>query len=435
MDLRTLTTAVHWRWNAFRRSYSTRARTAATFLWRRMMVRTVFIVISGSVGKTTTKELLREVLSPHGGAVATIGNWNHRKNGGLENTVLRVRPWHRFAVIEAAIERPGDLAPVARLVKPDIGVMLAVKRCHTKMFPTEEAIAREKGELIRNLGRRGRAVLNLDDPRVAAMAAAAPGEVVWFGSGQEARIRLLESRSRWPDRLRLRIAAHGREYQVHTRLVGTHWTTAVLATLATADACGIALEDAIARLGDVEPFWARMQPVTLPGSGAVLIRDEWNGSFDTFEAAFNVMEEADAVRKGVIVSDYSDTPTKMRTRALRLGRWAAQFAQLLVFVGDYAERSVAAAVEAGVPGESVHGFATLPPAIAFLKRELRRGDLVLLKGQTSHHLSRIYLGLLGEIDCTVLSCGRQHLCDKCERLGLERRPELDGLVAATDSPR
>lgn len=417
--------AIAWRIKPLRR----RLNVLAAFLWRRMLVRTRFIAVTGSVGKTTTKELLRAILSRRAATVWSFGNDNLRRFGSPEATILRARPWHRFAVLEAGIERPGDMQSVAKLVKPDVGLVLDVKRCHTNAFKTIENIAAEKSELVRNLGPRSTAVLNADNPYVAMMAPLARGKVVTFSSAEGSQLRLLNASSQWPERLRLRIACDRQEYEIRTRLVGEHWSTAVLAALTTATTCGVPLQEAIAAVEEVEPFWARMQPVTVPSCGAIVIRDEWNGSIDTFEAAFKVMEHASAARKIVVLSDYSDTSTKLRSRASRLGRRAAQIAELVIFVGDYADRSVAAAISEGVGQDNARGFVTIRAALAFLKSELRDGDLVLLKGQANHHLSRLYLGLLGDIECTRLSCARQVLCDQCEYLGLSWQPAFQGVVA------
>lgn len=408
-------------------------RTVAAYLWRRVLVRTTFVVVAGSVGKTTTKELLAAILERHAPTARTPGNCNHSKFGGPESTLLAARPWHRFAVIEAGIERPGDMAAAARLLKPDVALMLEVKRCHTNVFKCIEAIAQEKGRLLEALRPSGTAVINQDNPLVVAMLAGCRARVVGFGPDPHAEIRLLEARSQWPERLQLSVEAGGQRYEVRTRLVGEHWTSSVLAALSTASVCGVSLPDAIRAVEKIEPFWARMQPVSLPESGAVLIRDEWNGSIDTFDAAFTFLEQARAARKIVVASDYSDSSAKLRSRANRLGRQVAGIADMAVFVGEYAERSAAMAVSEGMAPERAHSFVSLAAATEFLKRHLTRGDLVLLKGQSNHHLSRIYLGLLGPISCHTLSCSRQFLCDRCDQLGLQWQPQFDGMVARPEA--
>jgi len=429
MNWIALHSAVAWRVRRFRRS----SAAFVAFLWRRLLVRTTVIAVSGSVGKTTTKELLRAILEDQAPTVTNRGSENHQKFGSLQQTLLRARPWHRFAVIEAGIERPGDMESAARLLKPDIGVMVDVKRSHIKSFRTLENIAAEKSQLIRSLRPSGRAVLNVDNEYVAAMAQAAPCPTVGFGARGDARVRLLDVRSRWPERLSLRIQVDGRDYEVRTRLLGVHWSHAVLAAITTALVCGVPLEDAIASVQRVEPFWARMQPITLPHSGAVIIRDEWKGPADSLEAAFQVLRDATATRRIAVLSDFSDTSKADRARANQLGRAAASFADLAVFVGSHAEHSARRAIANGLPEDSTKAFETVNGAAAYLKTQLRNGDLVLLKGRMGNHLSRIYLSLLGDIACSLPYCPRQILCDRCSELGLRTHLPLEGLVYQTDT--
>lgn len=408
-------------------------RRVAAYVWRRLLFRTTFLVVAGSVGKTTTKELLAAILQRHAPTARTPGNCNHSKFGGPEATLLSVRPWHRFAVIEAGIERPDDMAAAARLLKPDVALMLDVKRCHTNVFKHVEAIAEEKGRLLEALRPSAIAVINQDNPLVVAMLDRCHAHALAFGRSSDAQIRLLEAHCRWPGRLELSVEAQGERYEIRTRLVGEHWASSVLAALSAAGVCGVPLPEAIRTMETIEPFWARMQPVTLPGSGAVLIRDEWNGSIDTFDAAFAFLAQAQAQRKIIISSDYSDSPAKLRARANRLARRVAAIADMAVFVGEYAARSAATALNEGMRPDQVRSFVSLSAATEFLKQHLRHGDLALLKRQANHHLSRIYLGLLGPVSCNTLSCSRQFLCDRCDQLGMEWRPEFDGVMARPEA--
>src|SRR5690606_16977481 len=124
-----------------------------------------------------------------------------------------------------------------------------------------------------------------------------------------------------------------------------------------------------------------------------------------------------------------DASTSLRRRAARLGRRAAELADVLIFVGAYAERSKTVALREAAKPVSAHAFPTTQAATQFLRNELRHGDFVLIKGQGNHHLSRIYLGLLGDVSCTKLSCSRQILCDRCGDLGLSlEKEELKRLV-------
>lgn len=409
-----------------------RAMILAAYAWRRLLVNTTFIAITGSVGKTTTKEILSAVLAHRHSVTCTPGNANLRRFRGLEATILGTRPWHRYAVIELGTEKPGDMASAARFLKPDIAIVLDVKHCHTNRFKSLEAIAQEKSHLVRHLHRNGCAVLNQDNPLVASMPVPEGVRVLRFGASEGADLRLLQAESHWPRRLELSLSIQGNRHEVKSRLVGTHWTNAILATLAAAVHCGVPVLEAAGVIRTIDPFWARMQPITL-ANHATILRDDWNGSIDTFEAALQFLDDAQAARKIVVFSDFSDSKKKLRSRANHLGRIAASHADLALFVGDYADRSEQSAIEAGMAGNRAHAFFSLEDATAFLRQTLRAGDLVLLKGQANHHLSRIYLGLLGNVTCTQMSCPRQILCDRCPDLGFDWTEDMRAYRAAPGS--
>lgn len=411
-----------------------RLRRYAAFAWRRCLFRTTFIAVSGSVGKTSTKELLAHVLGRHGPTAKSLGNWNLMRFGGVEHAILSTRFGDRYAVIETATEKPGDLARASRLLAPDVVVMLEVKLCHSNTFRTLEGIAREKSELVRRLGKRGIAVLNLENPHIRAMTALTRARVVGFGSSPDCDVRLESASSSWPHRLSCTVQAPSGRHDVQTNFVGTHWASSVLATFAVAESLGVSPSRALEDIASMEPLWARMQPITLPGSGAVVLRDDWNGSIDTFEPMLELFRETQVPgRKIVVFSDYSDSMKTLRARAKHVARMAADVADAAVFVGSYAAKSAEAAVRRGMSPDAVRGFVSCAEAAAFLRGELREGDFVVVKGQGNHHLSRVYLGLLDDVRCNVVSCSKQILCDRCPELGFRWRPELEGLMARPDS--
>ncbi|HEY2830576.1 MAG TPA: Mur ligase family protein, partial [Thermoanaerobaculia bacterium] len=303
------------------------------------MIRTTVIAITGSVGKTTAKECLAAALGGTEGVVKTFRNQNDRF--GLPRTIRAMRPWHRFAVIELGTQRPGDMRRLARLAKPDIAVVLCVARTHTDKFKDLDETAAEKAELVRALAPRGIAVLNADDPRVRSMAHGRKLRTVFFGSAPECDYRVQAAESRWPDRLRFAVVNGEQRFEVRTRLVGAHWLSSVLAALATAAACGIPIEDAARRIGQVPPSAGRMQPVKLP-SGATIMRDEENGSPDTLAAMFEVLRNASADRRGLVFSDLSDSTEKPRKRLRTIGRLASELCDFAAFVGEHAQHGVAA---------------------------------------------------------------------------------------------
>jgi UDP-N-acetylmuramoyl-tripeptide--D-alanyl-D-alanine ligase len=395
-----------------------RARVALAWTWRRLMFRTTVIAITGSVGKTTAKECLAAVLATRGATLKTLDNQND--GPGVPRTLLRLRPWHRFAVIEVGTATPGLIARSARLVKPDLAIVLNVAHTHTDAFASLDATAAEKAALVGRLARRGIAILSGDDDRVRAMAERCRGRVVWFGQKPDSDVVAEDVRSGWPERLRFVVRAGRDRVLVRTQLVGAHWVNSALATLAAARACGVPPAEAAAALAGVAPFTARMQPVALPG-GAVVIRDEETGSPDSLRAMLAVLREARAGRRVLVWSDLSDSKAKPRKRQRDMGLVAAELADAAIFVGEHAHHAVRAAVGAGMDPAACHAAATVADAARRMGDELREGDLVFLKGRATDHLSRIVFAQLGPIGCWRRRCQVRSVCDLCWAL----RPGFD----------
>jgi UDP-N-acetylmuramoyl-tripeptide--D-alanyl-D-alanine ligase len=391
----------------------------AAFVWRCLLIRTTFIAITGSVGKTTAKECLAAILSQRQPTAKNFANQNDQ--WGVPHTVLRVRPWHRFAVIEISGGTPGLVRKLGRLVRPDVAVILAVKQVHRKALRTLEAVAAEKASLLSALRPGGIAVLNAGDPLVASMPAPPGVAVRWFGGPSACRAS--DVSSQWPARLSFRLTVEGRSERLQTKLVGPQWIPSLLGAISAAIACGADLPAILTAVENLEPFTGRMQPVYLP-SGAVMIRDEKDGQLPTLEAAAEVLRTAQAGRRVLIVSDFSDTPKNHRDRMRHLGKLAARSADLAIFIDAGGEDAARAAVQAGMRPENVHCFVDLRRAAEFVRHELGPGDLALLKGRVSHHLTRLYYAQLGTVGCARTTCGILFLCDLCPKLrpGLEYVP-------------
>lgn len=387
---------------------------ALAYLWRRLLLRTTFIAVTGSVGKTTTKECIAAMLSARFPTAGTLRNHNDRH--GVPRTILRVRPWHRYAVLEVATNERGLMRRLAWLVRPHVAVMLTVARTHTAAFSSIEETTAEKTEMIRHVSPRGVAILNADDARVLGMAVACRGRVRTFGRSAGRDVWADDISSAWPSRLSLTVHAGAETRRITTNLVGLHWVNAVLASLAVALECGITLHDAAGALERVKPFPARMQPVRLPG-GAIVIRDEYNSSPPTLGAALRAFETFAARRRVLVVSGFSDSPQNSRVRMKELGASAARIAGLVVFINrEHGRVGVKAAIEAGMRADCAVHFSDLREAARYLAGELREGDLVLLKGRTTDHLSRVFFAQFGPIGCWKTVCHKTINCDFCDEL-------------------
>ena len=385
-------------------------------LWRRVLFRTTFIAVTGSVGKTTTKEFLADILALKGRAFRSLGN----QNGGfiVPLNILRVRPWHRFAVIEVAVSKPGSMRRLAKVVRPDVALILGVVRTHTTEFQDLDQYADEKAVLLQWLAPRGLAILNGDDARVAKMGVSPEQRVRWIGTSSDFDFWVDQISSRWPERLRFRIHWGNETCDIQTGQVGTHWASPLAAALAAAHSLGVPLCEAARVLRQTPPYPARMEPVSLPG-GAVLIRDDCNGSMDTLEASLQVLREAEAPRKVLIITDFIDSGLTRRPRLRYLASAVSGWLDVLVLSGAYHEYGRRKAIEAGMRPDQVHSFDTLREVAGFVKQELRSGDLALLRGRNVDHVQRVFFAQLGTVTCWREHCPKRMLCDMCWELGFQ----------------
>jgi len=396
-------------------------------LWRRVLFRTTFIAVTGSVGKTTTKEFLADILALKGRTFRSLGN----QNGGfmVPLNILRVRPWHRFAVIEVAINRPGSMRPVAQVVRPDVALILGVVRTHTTEFQDLDQYADEKAVLLQWLAPGGLAILNGDDARVAKMGVKPEERVRWIGTSGDFNFWIDQISSRWPERLRFRIHWGNETCDIQTGQVGTHWASPLAAALAAAHSLGVPIPEAAQVVRQTSAYPARMEPVSLP-SGAILIRDENNGSVDTLEASLRVLREAEATRTVLIITDFTDAGLTRKPRLRYLASAVSDWLDVLVLSGDYHEYGRRKAMEAGMRPDQVHSFATLREAAGFVKQELRSGDLALLRGRGTDHVPRLFFAQLGTVTCWREDCRKRMLCDVCWELGFQPDAAPSGQYAA-----
>ncbi len=387
---------------------------AAALLWRMMLIRTGIVAITGSFGKTSSKDCLAAILGRSGTTMKTPEN----RNGmwGCSTTILRTRPWHRYAVVETGTDRPGGLRRLSFLLRPDVVVELRVDRAHSQGFRNLDNTAMEKAQLLRFMDKRGVAVLNGDDDRVAAMAGKPAGRVVLFGTAASHDVRATNVRSQWPDRLRFTVHAGGANAEVRTNLVGEHWMYSVLGAIAAAWACGVPIEEAAEAVAEVEPFTARMDPRRLP-NGAVILRDEYNGSIGSFDAALAALREARVERRVLVIGDCADFRKTPRQRVKYYASVARGAADRVVFVGERHAYGVQRAMREGFDPEDAVGFFGIEEATEWLREELRDGDLALVRGTHAQHFERIYFGLLGTVQCTRSSCRLRRPCDGCSLLG------------------
>jgi UDP-N-acetylmuramoyl-tripeptide--D-alanyl-D-alanine ligase len=308
------------------------------------------------------------------------------------------------------------MTPLARLVRPDVVVMLCVAGTHTTGFSKLDQYAAEKAALLRKLRLRGKLILNGDDSRVASMADPKKFVIKYFGTSPSFDMWADHISGKWPRRLNFFVHSNSDSAKVETQLVGIHWLPSVLAALTTATYCGVRLREAVDAIRHIKPFPGRLQPVQL-SRGAIILRDDYNGSLYSLNAALRVLDKASAARRLLVISDFSDFGKHRRHRLKYLGKEVARVAEVAVFIGQSAAYGVRRAIDSGIRLENAYHFKSLEQATQFLRSYLEPNDLMLLKGCTTDHISRVFFGLLGNINCWKKKCSKTILCDFCPELG------------------
>jgi len=349
--------------------------------------------ITGSNGKTTTKNLLARILEDEdeGETVAPRASFNNEVGAPL--TMLRVTESTRFLVSEFGASAPGAIAHLAGLVTPDVGVVLMVGMAHAGGFGGIESTFHAKSELVKATREGGLAVLNADDPRVAAMEPIARErgqDVRWFGRGERAEVRAVDVEVS-ASGTRADLLVDGEPFTLTLRVLGEHHVMNALAALAAATALGVPAADAIARLETVEiaERW-RMQPL---GSDRVrIINDAYNASPDSMAAALRTLAQITGPdeRTVAVLGAMSELGEYADEEHDRVGLLAVRLRiQRIVVIGPEARRMYLEAIAQGSwDGEAVF-FADADAAYDYLSTELRDGDRVLVKSSNSAGLRHL----------------------------------------------
>jgi UDP-N-acetylmuramoyl-tripeptide--D-alanyl-D-alanine ligase len=354
--------------------------------------RPAVVAVTGSQGKTSTKDLLGAVLAEAGPTVATFGSFNNEL--GMPLTALRVDPVTRFLVLEMGARGRGHLTELTDLVAPDVSVVLNVGTAHLGEFGSREAIAQAKGELVSALRPSGVAVLNADDERVAAMAALAPGRVLTFGSGAEADVRLEGLELDRLGRPTFTLASGGERVAVRLQLIGAHQATNAAAAAAAALAVGLSLEqvgESLSRVASLSKW--RMELHELTG-GVLLIDDSYNANPESMRAALDALaaigDDAAVRRTVAVLGVMRELGKESEARHRALGEYAATRADRLLVVGAEARGIHEGAEAAGIPSVFVDDNAA---AVAWLRDHLGEGDAVLVKASRGARLDEVAASL------------------------------------------
>jgi UDP-N-acetylmuramoyl-tripeptide--D-alanyl-D-alanine ligase len=346
--------------------------------------------ITGSAGKTTTKEAVAAVLGARFSVLKSQGNLNN--HFGLPLQLLRLEPEHDVAVIEMGMSAAGEIAALCRIAAPDWGVVTNVGHAHAENFPDGIAgIARAKYELVAALPRHGVAFLNCDDVYVSQFGRDFAGRVVYFGRGPCADPRVDHVESLGAEGLKMHVRARDQQSELHLHLPGEHNASNALAAIAVGVEAGISLAACCVALEALRPEDKRGQILTL--RGATIINDCYNSNPEALKSMIKTLRATPAQRRILVAGEMLELGPEAAALHSACGKAAAQAGiEIVLGVRGNARHIVEAAQGAGAEALFVE---TPEAAGAWLLGHLQPGDAVLLKASRGVRLERALAVLHG----------------------------------------
>lgn len=357
---------------------------------------TIFIGITGSNGKTSTKDATAAVLSRQAPTLKTFASYNNEI--GYPLTLLRLEPGQRYAVVEMGAQWVGELTWLCNTIaRPDWSIITNVGAAHLEFFGTLEGVIRAKSELVQALAPEGIAILNYDDLNVRNMKTAA--RVHYYGLGEEARVRGSDIRGDTLRGLSFTLSFAGQHQRVQLRLPGAHGVMIALAAAAAGCAAQMSLDEICAALESLSPAKGRGEIKPGP-NGSTLIDDTYNANRQSIVAILRAIGAAELALGGkrwAVLGDIFELGQYAREEHLASGKALVGTIDHLVAIGDQARFYIEGAIQAGMPEKSTHYFgadventqeleAAKLAAADLLKREVHSDDLVLIKGSRGMHM-------------------------------------------------
>ena len=353
--------------------------------------------ITGSVGKTTTKEILAALLGTKLRVLKSEGNFNNEY--GLPLTLFRLEEAHDVAVLEMGMSYPGELRRLAAIARPDVAIETRVAPAHLMNFSSVEEIAMAKRELVEGLNGAGSvAVLNADDPRVAGMAAAAPGRVIFYGVEKPAEYSAEEIEDRGALGSAFTLVHRGKRMRIEMSLPGRHVVANALGAIAAASVWNIGIADA-------QKVFPNLRTPTMRGelirftNGFALINDSYNSSPAALHAMIGLLAATPGFKRRILAAgEMRELGPSSATLHRDGGVFTAKTGKVDYVIGVQGDAAqiVQGAIATGLPRENTKFFQTPTDAANFLVGFVQPGDLLLVKGSRSVKMECIVEALLAQ---------------------------------------
>ena len=352
-----------------------------------------FIAVTGSVGKTTTKDMTAAVLGARFCVHKTEGNFNN--DIGVPLTLLRLEAQHEVCVVELGMDHAGEIDNLARLVEPDMALITNIGDAHIENLGSRENIFKAKCEIFPHLKRDGLAVLNGDDPLLASLEGTLAQRTVFVGEGEGLDYTARDLSSDGAGHLFCRVKTPRSQFEANIPALGSHMIYPTLMAAAVAEALGMAPDEIIRGIGAFLPTKMRMNIVRCKGD-IVILNDAYNANPQSMRAAAAVLGDAQGRRKVAVVGDMKELgPGSEQFHRAVGGYFAQSGADRLIAIGELARFMAEGAQEAGLAQADY--FPTLDAARNALSREVRAGVTILVKASRSMAFEKIVDFLLTNV--------------------------------------
>jgi UDP-N-acetylmuramoyl-tripeptide--D-alanyl-D-alanine ligase len=348
------------------------------------------IAITGSNGKTTTRQMTAAVIAKKFITLSTVKNYNNQI--GVPLTLLRLVPEHKWAVVELGTNSPGEIARLAQICAPDIGVITNIGPAHLEGLGSLDGVMREKGQLIEHLKAAGKAVLNADDRRVYKLATQTKKEVLLFGQSRNARIRATAVKEKTAG-ISFSLDLPEESLRVDLKVAGQFMVINALAAAAVGHLLGLSAEDIKAGLEKFEPAWGRMN-IFQTANGIHIIDDTYNANPDSMRAAITTLKSLRTNNRSILVAgDMLELGEQSEPLHRQVGAWAAAAGINQLWVtGDFAGAVIAGAKDAGMKDEHIFS-GSQERVLVELQKSLKPGDWVLVKGSRGARMEDVVKGI------------------------------------------